>query len=178
MLMTTTACMTTAQADRLSELQEVLAANDSATLALEQWCARHEIADPPEVKALPVVGARVAIPEEARTLLDPGEGETIAVRHVMLVCGDTTLSLAWNYYVPERLTEQMNTLLNTTDLPFGRVVSSLGYRRERLDALRGSAEACPAETVLSHRALLRLPDDRPLSFLAECYTPAALSAAD
>ena len=174
---TLAACATTPQADRLAELEAVLAANDSATLALELWCERHAIADPPEVFALPVVGERAAIAPDAATMFDLQPGETIAVRNVRLVCGDTTLSKARNFYVPERLPAEMNHLLDTTSLPFGRVVASLGYTRERLATTRGPTGGCAANTVLSHRAMLRLPDGRPLSLLAECYTPEVLAAA-
>ena len=65
--------------------------------------------------------------------------------------------------------------LAATDTPFGRVVAPLGFRRERLASRRGPSNFCtdPA-TVLSQVALLRLPDGRPISLVAECYTAANL----
>ena len=54
-------------------------------------------------------------------------------------------------------------------------MSPLGFRRERLAAQRGRASDCPPGTVLSHRALLRLPDGHPLSLVTECYTRANLA---
>jgi hypothetical protein len=68
----------------------------------------------------------------------------------------------------------MNRTLDTTDTPFGRVAASLGYTRRRLEERRGPLPGCPEDTILSHRALLELPDGRPLSVLIECYTPANL----
>lgn len=172
-----TASTSALQGERLAELEALLADNVSATLALEEWCARHAIGDPPEILALPVTGDGVAIPDDAQAVLKLEPGETIRVRHVRLVCGNTVLSFARNFYVPERLPAATNRALETTSLPFGRVVASLGYTRERLDTARGKACGCPADTVLSHRAMLRLPDGRPLSLLAECYTRDAIAAA-
>ncbi len=108
------------------------------------------------------------------TALGIGPGEPFAYRHVRLVCGDTTLSDAQNWYVPARLTSAMNQTLETTDTPFGKVVAPLGFRRERLAAQRGRSADCPAGTVLSHRAVLRLADGRAISLVAECYTRANL----
>jgi hypothetical protein len=54
----------------------------------------------------------------------------------------------------------MNKVLDTTDTPFGKAVMALNFRRERLGAIEGAAPGCPRDTVLSHRALLRLPDGR------------------
>jgi hypothetical protein len=68
----------------------------------------------------------------------------------------------------------MNEALETSDTPFGKVVAPLGFTRKRLASRRGAAEDCPKDTVLSHRALLELPDGRPLSLVVECYTTANL----
>ncbi|MDE2621396.1 MAG: hypothetical protein KGL54_14645, partial [Sphingomonadales bacterium] len=96
-------------------------------------------------------------------------------RHVRLTCGPATLSLAHNWYVPERLSPAMNRTLATTHVPFGKVAAPLGYRRERLGTLARRAPQCPPGTVLAHRAVLRLPDGRGLALLVECYTAANLA---
>lgn len=82
------------------------------------------------------------------------------------------LSVAWNWYVPARLTPAMNETLRATDTPFGKVVAPLRFRREALSSVAGAAENCPAGTVSTHRARLMLPDGRPLAYLIECYTAA------
>lgn len=87
------------------------------------------------------------------------------------------LSVAHNWYVPNRLEPHMNHTLETTDTPFGRVVGPLGFHRERLAEKRGRMAECPAGTVLSHRAVLRLADGRAISLVVECYTRANLSRA-
>lgn len=98
----------------------------------------------------------------------------MAFRHVQLLCGTMVLSDAKNWYVPARLTPAMNAALLSTGTPFGTVVRPLGFRRERLESHRGRAAECPAGTVLSHKAVLRLADGRGISLVAECYTAANL----
>lgn len=109
-------------------------------------------------------------PADARALLQVPPAAPLGYRHVGLSCGGRTLSVAHNWYVPERLTPAMNATLAATRTPFGKVAAPLDFRRERLDSRRGARPECPADTILSHRALLRLPDGRPLALLVECYT--------
>ena len=55
-----------------------------------------------------------------------------------------------------------------------QAAEQLNFRRERLDSTRGRTAPCPAGTILSHRALLRLQDGTPLALVVECYTRANL----
>jgi hypothetical protein len=107
-------------------------------------------------------------------MLGSDAASTVGYRHVRLSCGPVVLSEAHNWYLPSRLTPAMNTALATSDTPFGKVAAPLHFTRLALDARRGRAPSCPANTVLSHRALLRLPDGRPLALVVECYTAANL----
>ena len=159
---------------RLSQLERTLADQDSATAALGQWCAARGLADPPRVVAVSVQGDDAPLPSDARALLGIGPDTRPGYRHVRLNCGDVTLSEAHNWFVPSRLTPQMNAALAATDTPFGKVVAPLHFTRERLVASRARAEGCPPHTVLSHRAVLRLPDGQPISLVVECYQNAAL----
>jgi len=159
----------------LDRFAGTLAAQDSATAALGQWCAARHIAEPAVIRALPVVGETTVAPAVVRSLLDPKPGGSIGYRHVRLACGNTVLSEAHNWFVPSRLTPEMNARLANTDAPFGAVASPLRFTRERLGSVRGAAPGCGAGTILSHRALLRLPDGRPLAYLIECYQPANLA---
>ena len=170
------AACTTPHRASLGEFEAALAAQDSATLALTRWCDARGIADPPSVRALPVVGGRDTMPPGLDVLLQTAPDEPLGYRHVRLTCGDTVLSEAHNWYVPGRLTVEMNHTLESTDTPFGKVVGSLGFVRERLESVRVPAPGCPQETNLAHRALLKLPDGRPISLVVECYTPANLAA--
>jgi len=157
----------------LAEFEQVLAANASATAALEQWCARRALAPVAEVRASLVdTPADPASAAAARTVLGLGPDEPLGFRHVRLDCGGTVLSEAYNWYVPARLTGEMNHTLESTRTPFGKVAAPLGYARELIESRRGTAGGCPPGVILSHRAMLRLPDGRPLAVLVECYTAA------
>jgi len=159
----------------LGEFEAVLAANPSATAALEQWCARRGLAPAAEVHAtvLDSVGGPSAA--AARAALGLGAGAPLGFRHVRLDCGGVVLSEAYNWYAPGLLSAEMNRLLATTRTPFGKVAAPLGYARELIESRRGRADGCPPGVVLSHRAMLRLPDRRPLALLVECYTAANLA---
>lgn len=159
----------------LTRLERTLAAHDSATAALGQWCAAQRIAAPAEIVADTEQGAGEAATPTVRTTLGVDADELVAFRHVRLRCGRAVLSDAKNWYVPARLTAAMNMTLETTRTPFGTVVRPLGFRRERLEHRRGRAEGCPAGTVLSHKAVLRLADGRAISLVIECYTRANLA---
>ncbi|HVR90764.1 MAG TPA: hypothetical protein VHG29_06695 [Novosphingobium sp.] len=159
--------------DSLDAFERVLAAHDSATAALGEWCERQGIAVP-EITAMPVGDGRTAEPDGLRAELAVDAREPLGFRHVRLACGETVLSEAYNWYVPARLTPEMNTALADGRTPFGRIAAPLGFRRERLDSKRGSMPGCPAGTVLRQRGLLRLPDGTPLSLVNECYLAANL----
>lgn len=160
--------------DALTALEQTLAQQDSATAALTQWCAARKLADPAAIRAAQVKGEDALPPPDLDEILALPDGAEPGYRHVHLSCGAKVLSQAHNWYVPQRLTPEMNRVLATTDTPFGKVVAPLAYRRERLASIRGRAPGCPAGTVLSHRALLRLPDGAPLALVVECYTAAIL----
>ena len=164
----------TPQSGNLAHFEGTLAAQDSATAALSQWCAVRAIAPDAVIRAVPVAEEAPVPTAAIRARLGVSEAEPLAYRHVRLSCGDVVLSEAQNWYVPARLTADMNRQLQTTSTPFGTVVASLGFRRERGEAARGAAPGCPADTILSHSAVLRLADGRAISAVVECYTPANL----
>lgn len=161
------ACATAGETE-VARLEALLAHHDSATLALEDWCRAQGLADP-RVIAHPVVGAMAREPEDLREKLGVGPDEVVKLRQVRLACGDLTLSRAFNWFVPARLTPEMNETLASTTTPFGKVAAPLKFRRELLASQRGSGPGCPAETRLFQRALLRLPDSKGLALVEECY---------
>jgi hypothetical protein len=114
------------------------------------------------------------LPKGARAMLGVGASEPVAFRHVQLVCGDLILSEARNWYVPSRLTPEMNHILATTDRPFGAVIAPLKFRRERIDTVHGTRPGCPTGTILTNRAMIRMPDGAALALVVECYQPALL----
>lgn len=160
-----------AQTDRtIAAFEANLAAHASATQALSQWCESRGIARPAEIRAVQVKGADEAPPADIRSLLGVGRDEPLGYRHVRLACGDKVLSDAHNWYVPSRLTPEMNRQLAESEVPFGRVAASLDFSREPLASSRHGDPGCPKGAISTHRALLRLPDGRPLALVVECYT--------
>lgn len=159
----------------LADFEAHLAAHVSATEALQQWCNVRHIGDGP-IRAGTVSAQSNDAPAKMRRILHLGADGLLAMRNVRLSCDDTVLSVAWNWYAPARLTPAMNAALRDSDVPFGKVVGALHFRRETLDVTPGPAENCPSDTISTHRSLLRLPDGEPLAYLIECYAAANLAA--
>jgi chorismate-pyruvate lyase len=177
----------------LQTLNAELLSHDSATLTLDRWCAAHQLASPARIVAERVHGADQAPTAEQRQLLAVSATESIRFRRVHLSCGGHVLSEADNWYVPARLTPEMNRLLDTTDMPFGRAVQALNFHRHTLSAkllwsplpqgwemgvslpdTQGAATLAMPHEVLEHRAVLTLPDGTPFSQVIETYTSAVL----
>ena len=154
----------------IAAFEATLAAHDSASEALRVWCEARGLASPAQIMARPGPGAKARQPTGLRRLLGIAADEPLGYRHVELTCGNRVLSSAHNWYVPGRLTAEMNAALAATQLPFGRIAAPLAYRREPLEVLTKPPRGCPANTISAHRALLRLPDGQPLAYVLECYT--------
>jgi hypothetical protein len=161
----------------LDAFEANLAAHASATEALRQWCQTRGIADAAQITARFVPGNDAPPPPGLRTTLGVSEAEPLGYRHVQLVCGDVVLSQAHNWFVPARLTADMNRQLAQTNRPFGRVAADLNFSRQPIASARRGAPACPAGAISAHRALLRLPDGSGLALVVECYTAANLAPA-
>jgi len=155
----------------LEQLNARLLANSSATLVLEQWCGEHRLAAEPRIVAERIVGADKPAGAEQRRRLQVGPDEPIGYRRVRLRCGSLILSDADNWYVPGRLSAEMNRLLDETDTPFGKVVRALGPTRRTIAArmLWRRGGAIP-DHVLQHRAVLVDAQGRPISEVYENYT--------
>ena len=166
------------RAATLDALEAALSSKPSATAVLTDWCAQRGLAQAPAIVARRIAGsAALTEPEALRSSLAVPANETLGYRHVELVCGTQVLSVAHNWYVPARLSPEMNATLEGSDTPFGKIVGPLGFSRELLSSLRGEGPGCPPGTILTQRAVLCLPGGLPLSYLIECYTSANLAAA-
>jgi hypothetical protein len=117
-------------------LNAELLASRSATLTLEKWCGEHRLARDGEAKIVAklIRGDSKPASAEQRARLAVGADEQLNYRRVQLVCGDRVLSEADNWYVPSRLTPEMNRLLETTDTPFGKAVLPLKPFRQTFAA--------------------------------------------
>ena len=162
----------------LTDFERVLASEHSATAALTQWCRVRGMANPPAIAAQRDLLEELPPPPAILALLQPGPAERVAYRRVRLICGETVLSVAQNWYLPDRLSAEMNHALDTTDAPFGRVIAQTNFTRELLASEHGRTAACPIDTILMQRAVLRLHDGRPVSAVVECYTAANLAVAE
>src|SRR5262249_34080148 len=118
----------------LQTLNADLLSHDSATLTLERWCADQRLAQSPRIVVERVQGADKAPTEEQRAQLAVKETDTVRYRKVKLMCGSVVLSEADNWYVSDRLTPEINTVLDTTNTPFGRAVQPLNFRRHTISA--------------------------------------------
>ena len=177
----------------LQTLNAELLSHDSATATLEHWCDSHRLATPPRIVAQRVPGADRPPSDAQRRELGATMDETVRYRHVKLMCGPVLLSEADNWYLPARLTPEMNRQLDSTDTPFGRVVQALHFQRHTLSAqllwrplpegwemnpdaaARGGGQLRMPATVLQHRALLTLPDGTPFSEVIESYSSNVLA---
>jgi hypothetical protein len=181
----------------IETLNAELLASPSATATLEAWCGDHHMASPPRLVAELARGAEKPVTDEQRRVLQVRAGEVVKYRRVRLACGGHVLSEADNWYVPGRLTAEMNRLLETTDTPFGRAVAGLHPVRQTLsaallwsplpagwdlavggaaagpDASGGGALAIPDE-LFRHRAVLYDARRRPVSEVVETYTSEVL----
>ncbi|TBR37312.1 hypothetical protein EYV96_12995 [Dyella terrae] len=182
----------------LQSLNASLLSHPSATLTLESWCGAHHLADDARVVARRVKGADKPLPPGAREQLGIGEHDEVRYRQVQLVCGNLVLSEADNWYVPSRLSAAMNQELDSTDVPFGKVVQSLHFRRETLsaqllwqplptgwedqplpsDVHRSATPLDIPAHVLQHRAVLLTPENHPISLVVESYTSNVLAIRD
>jgi hypothetical protein len=118
----------------METLNAELLSHDSATLTLERWCADHRLAEPARIVAERVKDIDKPATADVRAALDVRPDEALGYRRVRLRCGDRVLSEADNWYVPSRLTPEMNHVLETTDTPFGKAVAALDFRRRTLSA--------------------------------------------
>jgi hypothetical protein len=157
-----------AAATPVDRLNVALLATDSATAVLQTIC---------DTRGGGRIRARQAAnrpepgpPASVRAALRPTGGEPVQYRRVELTCGGEILSRADNWYLPARLTPEMNRTLAASETPFGVAVGGMGFRRRTLSV----EKLRTGEGVLRHRAVLIGRDGRPFSLVQETYARAAL----
>ena len=172
----------------IQTLNAQILSSNSATLTLEQWCREHALAQPPVILARRADTSTVPPTAATRADLQLVDQEVVRYRRVELTCGDHVLSVAENWYVPDRLTPDMNQQLDTTQTPFGKVVQPLQPHRETLAAHllwaplpagweNGDFAAAPTgrlplqlpAALFEHRAVLYAPDHRAIAEVHEVY---------
>lgn len=179
----------------LEQLNASLLAAATATTFLDEWCAESKFAPDGKIRAQLVNGEETPVLKEQRQRLRIDAAEPVKYRRVRLVCGDHILSEAENWYVPGRLSAQMNDALARTDMPFGRVVRDLkpfrktfsveifwrplaaGEAQRAKTPDRPDAELNIPERLFEHRALVFNADQVPFSEVQETYMSTLLAFA-
>lgn len=183
----------------ISQMENRLLAESSATRTLENWLHEHRLLDPHQtLRAERDVGAQRPCPPDLAAALDipahPG-ANALRYRKIRLVGHGHIYSEAENWFVPQRLTKNMTDTLEQTDTPFGRVVSPLRFTRQliRREALwsplpdlwethpqppsykEGAEPLALPPHLFRHIALLRTHAGAPFSLVVETYTPQAFA---
>ena len=171
-------------------LNAEILASSSATQSLEKWCRDHRMAADPIIVARAIAGIDKVPTVEQLQRLQVTSISDVKYRRVELRCGSHVFSEADNWYVPSRLTAEMNKLLETSETPFGKAVQPLlPYRRTFAVTLLWSPLPAgweqrrrvsgqlgePAKALLlpkdlfEHRAILYTSDHQPFSEVNERY---------
>ncbi|MGH1571690.1 hypothetical protein ACRAWG_14665 [Methylobacterium sp. P31] len=163
----------------IASLRSRILASHSATLALESWCADHKLAGDPHLSAerLPVADKPLTDAQRARLMIGPDE--PVRYRRVRLACGSRVLSEADNWYVPSRLTAEMNATLDGTRTPFGRVVRPLAPVRNTVEVRSRipRTEPGPDDPLFEVDAVLSTGTGQPFCEVVETYLGSALPQA-
>jgi len=147
----------------LQSINGEILTGSSATRTLEEWCGGHRMAADPKIVATRVSGIRKEPSAEQLQRLAVHDPSEVRYRRVELRCGAHLLSQADNWYVPGRLTAEMNAALETTDTPFGKAVQPLHPYRRTFSAtmlwspLPRGWEQQPRSQFPSHRRMLVIP---------------------
>lgn len=173
----------------MQTLNASILGSTSATRILESWCADHHMAVEPKILAVRDAGLTKDPSAEQLQRLGVSSASEVRYRRVALRCGAHTFSIADNWYVPARLSSEMNALLDETDTPFGKVVQSLHPYRRTIDATllwsplptgwelharsrswlhRRNMLPMPQE-LFQHRAVLYTANHVPFSEVVETY---------
>ncbi len=179
----------------LQSLNAGILAGSSATRTLEDWCGEHRMADDPKILAVRVADVPKEPSAEQLQRLDVRDASEVRYRRVELRCGAHVLSRADNWYVPGRLTPEMNALLETTDTPFGKAVQPLrpyrrtvavmmlwtplprGWEQQKRPRFRWRRRRTLSipQDVFQHRAVLYTAEHVPFSEVVETYQSETLN---
>jgi chorismate-pyruvate lyase len=164
----------------LQALTADLLGHDSATAVLQRWCDAYGPGGGARITAERVRDADKPLPDAGQAALGAGSVQGVRYRRVRLACAGRVLSEADNWYLPSRLTPQMNAALDSTDTPFGVVVRLLDFHRRNLTSrplYDGAGAAQPPPQVLENSAVLSTAAGDPFSYVVETYTGDALAMA-
>lgn len=166
--------------DPLQTLKRRVQTADSMTEILRQWCDTHSIGTGPLRSQHAVTSGHLPPTACAVDALQLAPQESTRHRGIVLMRGEVGLLEADNWYVPERLPESVNTVLETTDTPFGAALPGVGQSRRTLycgtEPLPAGATALSDSArqfgppILTVRAIVVL-GDTPVAFVEERLRP-------
>lgn len=160
----------------ISALRDEIGKSASATTVLDRWCVSHHMAPAGAVIAEKIANKTVPVTARLRRMLQLEARDRLQLRHVRLRCNGHILSVARLWYVPSRLPPSMETSLQQTDTPFGRVVAPMHLDRKSAGSSsswlpHGGRPAAkkPPRVVFSQRALMSRADGLPIAYVVEDY---------
>lgn len=160
---------------RIQTLNADILASRSATRTLESWCREHKLAPDPKLVAIRNVEEREISPDLVqREILQVSAETPVRYRKVRLTCGNLTLSIAELWYVPGRLSEEANRLLESTITPFGAAIQYLNPFRRTLSMTRhwepeSNKPIDSVNTLFEHEAVVLDSTNRPIALAREAY---------
>jgi hypothetical protein len=161
-----------------------LIASATATDTLLAWCEEYGLSHGPITVVIRQRFAPAVVPGEVMAALGLAASEAVHYRQVRLMRGSLALAAAENWFVPERLTAEMNGALNQTDIPFGTVIAPLQPVRRTLVAnawplvdepvedppwFSGSAHHPFPEIILEHKAMILTGSGTSLALVNEFF---------
>ncbi|WP_414476370.1 hypothetical protein [Microvirga sp. M2] len=168
----------------IRDLSARLIAGATATETLLAWCEEHGLAEGPITVERQQQLVLSAVPYEVRAALGPASNEAVHYRQVRLVRGSVPLAVAENWFLPDRLTANMNEVLNQSTIPFGTVIAPLRPSRRTLigrpqpltvdpsedpERPRGSTGQRSPEIILEHVAVILGGSGTVLALVKEHY---------
>lgn len=174
---------------RVRNLSYHLMCSPTASHALEAWCERYGLSTG-QITAMRRADSRPRyIDEEVLDDLRLEPDERLETRRVLLVRGGLPLCEVDNWFIPRRLPPDVMTVLQSTNVPFGRAIRDLDPgRRTYFVRLAGFASEdsfssdpglpmlSPSLVVLEHRAMIYDGDRLPLAVVTERYLAGLVGA--
>jgi hypothetical protein len=169
-----------------------LIASASATDTLLGWCEEYGLSHGPITVDVRQRFAPAIVPDEVIAALGPAASEAVHYRQVQLMRGSLALAAAENWFVPQRLTADMNEALNRTNVPFGTVIAPLHPVRRTQVAhawplvdepvedpawFSGSAHQPRPEIILEHKATILTGSGASLALVNEFFFAEVVSSA-
>jgi hypothetical protein len=167
----------------IRELSSALNSEPSATKVLNSWCVENGFSSQ-EKSIVAVIKREPRINPAPELMRDLGvdAGTEVSLRSGHLVCRGPELVLSdidlW--WVRERIPEDMRRMLDSTDKPFGEVISALAFKRipretevfqisEEAENGHETIEFCDIPRCIIRSTAVLVVSGRPVCFIKEGY---------